>query len=565
MSLGLQHALALEAQELRDEHEEEQRIERRKARERRLSNRNRSPPPAALLKSPDLLTEEHTEDLETPLAQQALKAAKTHAEEEEAAAAAEAAKDTESQTVRGANAPKDELAIRDSHQKEIENASSDNAAVTSPSLPEKSLGSEDPQASPTKTPTKQPRVSSKQRAMASVYGKSKLRLPGDLGPGDPRRSLPGDLGPNDPRRPRSIGSKSQSPAGRAPEGVSIGSSERRRRPRRASDGALLKPDAGDRLKKDIDEPGEESSDSDDADDTDSAVESRRGRGRRRSSRSGEALGNDFDSEEDNLTSPLRSPNITVTPPVSDKPERRRSGVHPHSAYDHPLGSAKTTPRNSDDEEHIDDVRRAQRLPLTISPVHSTPSAHRVIRQIIRGDYTHFQSEAEAGRRRQRVYLVATDLSPEAEYALEWTIGTVLRDGDTLLAVYAVDEEAGASGEGVEIGHGADVIKDTARIVGNLPAEKVAQSPAPSPLGKMPREVSTVRLNAESEAMTKAERDRFRAANDISERCIKLMRKTRLQIRVVVEVFHCKSPKHMITEVVSHPTSSNRPRRRRVEY
>ena len=50
-------------------------------------------------------------------------------------------------------------------------------------------------------------------AMSTVYGSSKIRLPGDLGPNDPRRpkspvpaSLPGDLGPNDPRRPRSTNS-----------------------------------------------------------------------------------------------------------------------------------------------------------------------------------------------------------------------------------------------------------------------------------------------------------------------------------------------------------------------
>ena len=194
---------------------------------------------------------------------------------------------------------------------------------------------------------------------------------------------------------------------------------------------------------------------------------------------------------------------------------------------------------------MSDLRRAQTLALTISPIHSTPSAHRVIRQVIRGEYAYFQREAEEGRRRQRVYLVATDLSSEAEYALEWTIGTVLRDGDTLLAVYAVDEEGGNTGgnEGVEIGHGADVVKDTASIVGSLGTENVSQ-------GRLPRDSSTARVAyGERDGMGKAERERFRAAEDISQRCVRLLRKTRLQVRVVVEVFHCKSPRHMITEVV----------------
>ena len=36
------------------------------------------------------------------------------------------------------------------------------------------------------------------------------------------------------------------------------------------------------------------------------------------------------------------------------------------------------------------------------------------------------------------YLVATDLSGEAQHALEWRIGMVLRNGDTLMAIYAID-------------------------------------------------------------------------------------------------------------------------------
>lgn len=51
----------------------------------------------------------------------------------------------------------------------------------------------------------------------------------------------------------------------------------------------------------------------------------------------------------------------------------------------------------------------------------------------------------------------------------------------------------------------------------------------------------------------AETERRRAIEDISQRCMYLLRKTRLQVRVVVEVFHCKSPRHMITEVIDFLT------------
>lgn len=417
-------------------------------------------------------------------------------------------------------------------------------------------------------------------AIASVYGNSKTRLPGDLGRGDPRRSsaLPGDLGPNDPRRRPSTAdastnssaprysARSLSPAAGSHSfnAATAGPKMRRlsdaatRPPRKESD---MTPDGGVRLPKDFDN---ESGSSDDDYEADNDASDGRGRIR---TRVGNAVDLRDDSDDSDESEPARpttippedehaaqDPTITVTPPTTatDTSHLRRSGVHPSTAFDF-NASNNSTPVHSDDEENLDDLRRAQRLSLTISPIHSTPSAHRVIRQVIRGDYGFFQREAEEGRRRQRVYLVATDLSSEAEYALEWTIGTVLRDGDTLLAVYAVNEEAGSSGasEGVEIGHGADVVKDTASIVGSLAAQNVSP-------GGLPRDSSTARLAyGEKEGMSRAERERFRAAEDISQRCVKLLRKTRLQVRVVVEVFHCKSPRHMITEVVSHAFATYR--------
>jgi nucleotide-binding universal stress UspA family protein len=48
---------------------------------------------------------------------------------------------------------------------------------------------------------------------------------------------------------------------------------------------------------------------------------------------------------------------------------------------------------------------------------------------------------------------------------------------------------------------------------------------------------------------KAEQERYRAVQDITERLSRLLRKTKLQVKVVIEVIHCKSPKHLITEVI----------------
>ncbi|KAL1297325.1 hypothetical protein AAFC00_004873 [Neodothiora populina] len=412
-----------------------------------------------------------------------------------------------------------------------------------------------PSASASPTTTRKP------NAMASVFGKAKIALPGDLGPSDPRRAA---LEKDNASVKSRNSARSLSPRGAA-QRKSV--TERRRMSNAEGKvGQLAQstseaPDGGVRLRKDYDaESGSSDEDDDEDDDNDSGADTDRsndrGRGR---ARVGKSVGLADESEEDlpvrgrqgstsTDNSAAADPKITVTPPLAatahSTHKSERDDVHPSTAFD-AVPSGTSTPVHSDDEEHLSDLRRAQRLSLTISPIHSTPSAHRVIRQVIRGDYTHFQREAEEGRRRQRVYLVATDLSSEAEYALEWTIGTVLRDGDTLLAVYAVDEEGGNVGgsEGVEIGHGADVVAETASIVRSLTAENVTQ-------GAVSQDGSTARVAyGEREGMSKAERERFRAAEDISQRCVRLLRKTRLQVRVVVEVFHCKSPRHMITEVI----------------
>lgn len=388
-------------------------------------------------------------------------------------------------------------------------------------------------------------------AMASVYGKGKIRLPGDLGSKDPRRPrspLPGDLGAKDPRRPSST-SASPAPGGHARKASD---------PMEGADGGVRlqedPPEAGDGVEEDsVDEEGDYDTD---------ASNSVRGRGRKRpepgKTTAGKAVNLQDDSDSDaelrrkidptkgeSYRSLLGDPTIKVTPP-SDLPMHRKKGVHPSTAFD-ATPSRPETPIHSDDDDHRNELRMAQKLSLNMSAVHSTPSAHRVIRQIIRGDYAHFQHEAEEGRKRQRMYLVATDLSPEAEYALEWTIGTVLRDGDTLFAVYAVDEE-GAGEAGVEIGHGAESVQDTAAIVRSLPVTNaVPQTSGPSPLAKS--SMQSDGRSASRGVYSSAELERRRALEEVSDRCVRLLRKTRLQVRVVVEVFHCKSPRHMITEVI----------------
>jgi hypothetical protein len=258
---------------------------------------------------------------------------------------------------------------------------------------------------------------------------------------------------------------------------------------------------------------------------------------------------------------LLGPPVAVTPP-GERLTSRRPGVHPSTSFDH-AGAGVSTPLTSDTEADLTDIKRAQRMNVAISPITSTPESHRVIRTVIRGEFANMQREAEEGLRRQRTYLVATDLSDEAAHALEWTIGTVLRDGDTLLAVYAVDEDTGTGkggdGErgGVAIGEGASAVKDQAEVVGSFTAKSygadISSTHSPLALGPatgLAPNASSTHTSPDSRTKSKAEQERFHAAEDITQRCVKLLRKTRLQVRVVIEVIHCKSPKHLITEVVS---------------
>lgn len=256
---------------------------------------------------------------------------------------------------------------------------------------------------------------------------------------------------------------------------------------------------------------------------------------------------------------LLEPTVTITGPMGDKAATKKLGVHPNTNYNSQLCGV-VSPETSDSED-LSDVHRAQRMTIHLSHIDSSIK-HRVIRTIVRGEFTKMQQEAEQGSRRLRTYLVASDLSGEAAYALEWTIGTVLRDGDTLMAVYAVDEEIGMGKNndveglgGNSTGEGGYAMQETALIVGKLtaafqsvPSNTLTTSPhgvpSQSPGGQYSRMGST-----ESTSLSKAELERIHAIEDISQTCIKFLRKTRLQVRIAVEVIHCKSPKYMITEAV----------------
>ncbi|EGO54124.1 hypothetical protein NEUTE1DRAFT_48460 [Neurospora tetrasperma FGSC 2508] len=271
---------------------------------------------------------------------------------------------------------------------------------------------------------------------------------------------------------------------------------------------------------------------------------------------------------------LDEPAITVTGPSG---RTRKPGVHPATSFDLP-SSGSRTPMDSDTEADLTDIKRAQKLSFAVTQIISQPEVHRTIQIITRGDYSQLVQETQDEHNQPRKYLVATDLSEESTHALEWAIGTVLRDGDTLIAIYCVDEETGilgADGNSLAASMVPDdpkAMRETATALDRMANSKSAiqnggGAGSLSPLAATSMEASGMLSTGNSSSAigedpsptpshssrerSRAEEERYRAVQEISDRVTKLLRKTRLQVRVIVEVLHCKNPKHLITEVIDH--------------
>ncbi|KAL8660782.1 MAG: hypothetical protein Q9202_006204 [Teloschistes flavicans] len=258
------------------------------------------------------------------------------------------------------------------------------------------------------------------------------------------------------------------------------------------------------------------------------------------------------------------PTVTITGPNGEKITVKKGPVHPNTNYDQ-SASREVSPNFSDSEE-MRDIRRAQSLPIYISPIDNiTP--RRVIKTIHRGDFPGMMDEAQAKKRQVRTYFVATDLSEEAAYALEWTIGTILRDGDTLLAIMAINDVTGTGKTGdperlasLELTEGAIAMLDTVATIEKMTSE-LQQQPSASPpgsagsaalaaigFGSKARRDSD-RGSKDSRKRSKEEAERLHAIGSISETILGFLRKTTLQVRVSVEVISCRNPKTLITEAI----------------
>lgn len=185
---------------------------------------------------------------------------------------------------------------------------------------------------------------------------------------------------------------------------------------------------------------------------------------------------------------------SVPPPsMADYAAYKRRIIHPNTAFDSDDDNyGEASPYTAASEE-ARDAREAARMPVEISQIQSNPDTRRMIRTMKRGDLPLL---SDPNTPKLKSFIVASDLSPASTHALEWTIGTVLRDGNVLVIVCTFEDDG----------------SDSCRTL---------------------------------------EEERLEAIKQLTNTTVKLLKKTRLQVHVVLEVLHCRTPRHVLTEIIDH--------------
>ncbi|GAA5971881.1 hypothetical protein JCM11641_001554 [Rhodosporidiobolus odoratus] len=112
----------------------------------------------------------------------------------------------------------------------------------------------------------------------------------------------------------------------------------------------------------------------------------------------------------------------------------------------------------------------------------------------------------AGRKKRRRYLVASDLSEESMYAIQWAIGTVLREGDECFIVSVMETDTKLDSD--------DMSSTSARA-----------------------------------AKQNNQRERQVAALKLARQATGLLERTRLNVRLVCQAIHAKVPRHMLVDMI----------------
>jgi nucleotide-binding universal stress UspA family protein len=239
--------------------------------------------------------------------------------------------------------------------------------------------------------------------------------------------------------------------------------------------------------------------------------------------------------------------------------KNQSDVVPNTSYERDIpGSSVNSANNSENELEKDEIRKAQQLGVKLTEISSAPDSNRSVRVIYRGDYLKIVAAAKEEHKERRKYLVATDLSEESSHAMEWAIGTVLRDGDTLVTICCLADESLPDGSGTDDAKARELAHHSLSVESgphksssiSLLATSFHHTHTSSLAGDSGSNISTSGSPAPSgRDRTPAEEERYRIVEEMTARISRLLRRTKLQVRVIVEVIHCKNPKHIVNEVI----------------
>lgn len=149
-----------------------------------------------------------------------------------------------------------------------------------------------------------------------------------------------------------------------------------------------------------------------------------------------------------------------------------------------------------------DSEFASKLNETIKEgqIDSNKAQSRVIQVITRGNFFQLIDP----RVKPKIFLVCMDFSPESIFALEWCLGTVLVDGSVLFIVCVIEEN-----------------DNNHHLKGNTLNESTREN---------------YRLNM---------------LNKAKQQVLNLLRLTKLQIHIVIEIIHHPIPRHLILEIIDN--------------
>ncbi|CUM46463.1 uncharacterized protein AC631_04715 [Debaryomyces fabryi] len=149
-----------------------------------------------------------------------------------------------------------------------------------------------------------------------------------------------------------------------------------------------------------------------------------------------------------------------------------------------------------------DSEFASKLNETIKEgeIDSNKSQSRAIQVITRGNFFQLINP----KVKPKIFLVCMDFSPESIFALEWCLGTVLVDGSVLFIVCVIEEN-----------------DNNHHLKGNTLNESTREN------------------------------QRLNMLNKAKQQVLNLLKLTKLQIHIVIEIIHHPIPRHLILEIIEN--------------